>query len=172
MAGGCGVLLTEKCQSALPLLSQVLPPLLNTQSSWVALAGTVTLSSQGLEGGLKGSRRRSGARGGELKGHRRADYGRNQRNANPAVTAIRAAATAPALRRANPHVLDRRLIGVAAVVHRRDIVIHVGVGDPAYLCVIIIGNVLRRDADDGHHYALAHVRSRSEERRVGKEGRS
>ena len=51
--GGCGVLLTEKCQSAPLLLSQVPLPLLNTQSSWVALAGTVTVYSQRLEAELK-----------------------------------------------------------------------------------------------------------------------
>src|ERR1019366_3102456 len=151
MAGGCGVVLTEKCQSALPLLSQVLPPLLNTQSSWAALTGTVTVYSQRLEAELKvigasgettgfqlfqpryahgACARERATRGGELNGHRRAGYGRNQRDANPAVAAIRAAATAPALRRANPDVLDRRLIGVAAVVHRCEIVIHVGVGTP------------------------------------------
>src|ERR1039457_2540518 len=53
MAGGCGVLLTEKCQLALLLLSQLLPPLLNTQSDLVALAGTVTVYSQRLEAELK-----------------------------------------------------------------------------------------------------------------------
>ena len=53
MEGGCGVLLTEKCQSAPLLLSQMPLPLLNTQSSWVALAGTVAVYSQRLEAALK-----------------------------------------------------------------------------------------------------------------------
>ena len=50
---GVLLLLTAKCQSAPPLLSQVPLPLLNTQSNWVAFPGGVSVNCHRFEVALK-----------------------------------------------------------------------------------------------------------------------